>query len=85
MSQECRNWRDVLKGEGPTDCMREADPKYTMDFTDVEAGAYIYWCSCCGPLETALGEAFEGFVNASPENAQRAAAAIDQEKSKERS
>ena len=29
-------------------CLKIADPRYTMDFTDVEGGGYIYWCSSCG-------------------------------------
>ena len=31
-------------------CGNEHDDRYTMDFTDVEPGAYIYWCSVCGPI-----------------------------------
>lgn len=31
-------------------CGNEHDDNYTMDFTDVEPGAYIYWCGACGPL-----------------------------------
>ena len=30
-------------------CGNEADERFTMDFTDVEPGAYIYWCASCGP------------------------------------
>jgi hypothetical protein len=35
-------------------CGNEADPAFTMDFTDVEPGAYIYWCSKCGPRANAM-------------------------------
>ena len=31
------------------DCMSEHDDRFTMDFTDVEPDAYIYWCVKCGP------------------------------------
>lgn len=31
-------------------CGNVSDPKYTMDFTDVEPGAYIHWCAECGPV-----------------------------------
>ncbi|MDA4131847.1 MAG: hypothetical protein OK454_01800 [Thaumarchaeota archaeon] len=45
------------------DCGEPADPEYTMDFTDVEPGAYIYWCAVCGPeakrMNDALDEAFK--------------------------
>lgn len=34
-------------GDNP-ECLGEADPEYTMDYTDVEPGAYIHWCSHCG-------------------------------------
>ncbi len=30
-------------------CRGVADARYTMDFTDVEPGGYIYWCAGCGP------------------------------------
>lgn len=38
-------------------CGNLADEKFTMDFTDVEPGAYIHWCSKCGPIWTAVNEA----------------------------
>ena len=28
-----------------------------MDFTDVEDGAYIYWCSACGPWANKINDA----------------------------
>lgn len=44
------------------ECGNEADPEFTMDFTDVEPGAYIHWCRECGPraqeMDKALKEAF---------------------------
>ena len=45
MSQTCK------------DCGEPADPEYTMDFTDVEPGAYIYWCVACGPEAKMMNEA----------------------------
>lgn len=48
-------------GDNPA-CQRDADERYTMDFTDVEADGFIYWCATCGPLahamESAINEAF---------------------------
>lgn len=35
------------EGQHP-DCLGEADERYTMDFSDVEPGAKIYWCARCG-------------------------------------
>ena len=50
-------------------CDNEADPEFTMDYTDIDSG-YIYWCSSCGSrargLEKAIYLAFEtkpGFAN----------------------
>jgi len=47
----------------PGECEKIADPQYTMDFTDCESGAYIYWCSACGPgahrIDRALRRALE--------------------------
>ena len=33
-------------GDAP-DCLKDIDPKYTMDFTNINKG-YIYWCTKCG-------------------------------------
>ncbi len=43
-------------GDNP-ECLGEVDPQYTMDYTDVEGGGYIYWCSNCGPLAHAMEKA----------------------------
>ena len=33
-------------------CLIEADPEYTMDYSDVDpTDPYIYWCSHCGPIQ----------------------------------
>ncbi len=54
----CRDY-----GDNPA-CLKEPDPRYTMDYTDVEPApnGLILWCSHCGPLahsmETAINEAF---------------------------
>lgn len=37
-----------------------------MDFTDVESGAYIYWCSNCGPGAHAMNEALEYALETRP-------------------
>jgi hypothetical protein len=42
-------------GDAPG-CLGEIDPRYTMDFTDVEQGAFIYWCAHCGPRAAAMGQ-----------------------------
>ena len=42
----CKNESDPT---APAGCLGVPDEQYTMDFTDVEPGAYIYWCSACGP------------------------------------
>lgn len=38
------------------ECGNMADPRYTMDYTDVEPGAFIYWCAKCGPFWTEIEE-----------------------------
>jgi len=49
-------------GQGKPGCLGVADPTYTMDYTDVEPGAYIHWCSVCGrearEMESAIQRAF---------------------------
>lgn len=52
-------------GDAP-DCVGEADPRYTMDFTDVEPGAYIYWCSVCGPRANAIDAALQSAMKNRP-------------------
>lgn len=58
----CKNFGDD-DGKGGVVCMNRSDPRYTMDFTDVEPGAFIHWCSACGPeahaMNAALQSAFE--------------------------
>ncbi len=46
-------------GHACQDCGRQADPRYTMDFTDVEPGAFIHWCAACGPASHALNDALQ--------------------------
>lgn len=49
-------------GDAPG-CLGESDPRYTMDYTDVEGGSFIYWCARCGPvahgMEATIMNAFE--------------------------
>lgn len=47
-------------------CLKVADPKYTMDFTDVEPGAYIYWCSACGPDSHKINETIKKVAEEDP-------------------
>lgn len=47
-------------------CGNEHDERYTMDFTDVEPGAYIYWCSSCGPLMHEIDKALQQKINNEP-------------------
>lgn len=50
----------VCRDHGEVDgCLGVADPRYTMDFTDVEPGAYIYWCAACGPQAAAMNDALQ--------------------------
>lgn len=37
-------------------CGNEHDDEFTMDFTDVKPGAFIYWCSECGLTARLLEE-----------------------------
>jgi hypothetical protein len=55
MSDEktCRDY-----GDRPG-CFGAANERYTMDFTDVEPGAYLYWCAFCGPEAHALNAALD--------------------------
>jgi hypothetical protein len=39
------------------DCELPADPKYTMDFTDVRPDTYIYFCEAHGEIANAMNEA----------------------------
>jgi len=44
------------------DCGKPSDESFTMDFTDVEPDAFIYWCSECGPEANAMNDLLqEGF------------------------
>ena len=59
------------------DCGETADPAYTMDFTDVEPGAYIYWCAACGGVANVMNDALqEAFKTRGPSFAQELEAAI---------
>lgn len=37
-------------------CGNVSDPRFTMDFTDVEPGAFIHWCAACGPTWHAVSD-----------------------------
>lgn len=49
---------------GVPDCLKDVDPRYTMDFTGVEPGAFIYWCSRCGPRAHQMGALLNAHVAA---------------------
>jgi hypothetical protein len=60
------------------DCGAPSDPEYTMDFTDVEPDAYIYWCATCGPEAKAMNDTLdEAFKTRGPSFAQELEAALD--------
>ena len=48
--------------QGKPGCLDVADPEFDMDYSDVEPGAVIHWCSNCGPdahkIEATLQDAF---------------------------
>jgi hypothetical protein len=52
----CKNYGDATY---PGHCLGTPDPRYTMDFTDVEPGAFIYWCANCGPGAHAIDAAIQ--------------------------
>lgn len=56
MAEFCNDY-----GDNPA-CQGKTDPRYTMDFTDVEPNCFIHWCAYCGPIahqmEGAINEAF---------------------------
>jgi hypothetical protein len=58
-------------------CGKMADPRYTMDFTDVEPGAFIHWCETCGPFWTEIGEALTEKLREEPAFAGQLEASMD--------
>lgn len=74
MSKLCHNYGDP---DAPG-CLRDADARFTMDFTDVEPGpaGYIHWCSKCGPIEHALSESLTVALDADPDFASRFEASV---------
>lgn len=60
------------------DCGKLADERYTMDFTDVEPGAFLHWCAECGPRAHAMKDALlEALDTRGPAFARELEAAID--------
>lgn len=80
----CHHWKDVLLGQGPAGCLREADPKYEMDFSDIGEQP-LHWCSACGPREHALQESIMSAMADRPELKEKLRAAIDEANQKQRS
>lgn len=66
------------------DCDNEADPQYTMDFTDVKPGAYIYWCKACGPLMHEINQTLQDKMSNEEGFTERFAAAMDEVESRKR-
>ena len=64
-------------GQGAPGCVGLADPRYTMDFTDVRPGAYIYWCRSCGPRAHAMTEALDKAFRERPGFAKELESAIN--------
>ncbi len=60
MGDRCNDYGDRLG------CLGEADPRYTMDFTDVKPGAFVFWCAHCGPEAHALNEALQEAFDTRP-------------------
>lgn len=75
----CRNFDDLdTPTMGAGGCRKQSDPRFLMDFTDVEPGTYIHWCEDCGPKAHAMNELLqEAFATRGPEFAQELEAAID--------
>lgn len=67
---------EVTEGNRCHDCPQEADPSFTMDYTDIGEG-YIYWCSSCGPRAHAIDKALTEFLMKSPENVKKAQELLD--------
>lgn len=49
------------------ECLKVADPAYAMDFTDVEPGLYLNWCSHCGPYAHKVRASLGGYLRENPE------------------
>lgn len=63
-------------GDNPA-CQGKADPRYTEDFTDIEPGAFIYWCAYCGPIAHAIGAELSEMCATRPGFKEAFAAAIE--------
>lgn len=68
----CNDYGD----EGVSDCLRDTDPAYRMDYTDIGQG-YIHWCSNCGKLAHAMKDAIEEAFATRPGFAEELKAEID--------
>lgn len=49
----CQNY-----GDSP-DCLGKIDERWTMNFTDVQPGAFLKWCSVCGPKAHVMDKAIQ--------------------------
>lgn len=69
MSKLCHNYGDP----DAIGCLRDADDRFTMDFTDVDPGpaGYIHWCAKCGPIAHFLSESLTVALVTDPDFASR--------------
>ncbi len=58
-------------------CGNEADERFTMDFTDVEPGAFIHWCATCGPVWHGVEKAINAKDAADPKFKEQFADAVN--------
>jgi hypothetical protein len=61
-------------------CHNYADSRYTMDFTDVKPGAYIYWCKECGPKMHAINDVLQDKLDNEPGFAEKLEAEMNKVK-----
>jgi hypothetical protein len=71
----CKNHGEP-DGQGGIVCTGVSDPRYTMDFGDVEPGKVIHWCAECGPREHAINNALLLAIDNIPGFAERLEALI---------
>ena len=71
----CRDY-----GDRP-DCLKVADERYTMDFSDLGQPP-IYWCAKCGPEAQAINEALNKALDTRPGFAKELEAAISKVEAK---
>ena len=71
MTEYCNDY-----GDSP-ECQGVADPRYTMDYTDVAPGCFIHWCAHCGPIAHTMQSAIDSAFEERPGFAQELSVATD--------